>query len=176
MGNWYYYDLSGYRQGPVDSDTLKRLALMGEVTPSTKVETENGRQSVAGKIHGLDFGTSSFGSAPVPPAPAPVPKPSPPPPSPPMPTPVTSIQYEYKCVAAPMILNVSSSSPTMKSADEAKAAASYGDIINKECYGNWEFYSMEQITVQNQPGCFGFLAGMSVTNTVYNMLVFRRQK
>ena len=75
-----------------------------------------------------------------------------------------------------MILNVSSASPTMKVADEAKAAASYGDIINKECFGSWEFYSMEQITVQNQPGCAGFFAGMSATTTVYNMLVFRRQK
>jgi len=176
MANWYYYDSSGSRQGPVDSDMLKRLAQFGEIVPTTKVETEEGRQSTAGKIHGLEFGTSysPYSPAPVPPpTPAPVPYPFTSSTSTPMPSPVTSIQYEYKCVAAPMVLRIAVN-PARRTADEAECVESYGKIINRECYDRWEFYSMQQITVENKPGCFSF--GAEPEKTIYNMLIFRRQK
>jgi len=66
MADWYYYDFSGRRQGPVDSDTLKRLALLGEVVPYAQIETEDGRKSTAGRIHGLEFSALLPASSPIP--------------------------------------------------------------------------------------------------------------
>ncbi|MCL2348402.1 MAG: DUF4339 domain-containing protein [Planctomycetaceae bacterium] len=155
MANWYYYDLMGDRQGPVDSDTLKELAQSGVIVPGTKIETEDGRQSTAGKINGLEFGTPS--------SPFPVSSPA-------------QAQYEYKCVAAPGVLSVMATRGASQVSDEAKTVASYGLIINRECYDGWEFYSMESINVLSQPGCLAALFGVKAGITAYNMLVFRRQK
>ena len=94
----------------------------------------------------------------------------------PMPTSITSTPYKYKCVAAPMIIAISSSNGAMQAAEEKKTVESFGEIINTECHGGWEFYSMEQITVKNNPGCFGALMGVKAAETVYNMLVFRKPK
>lgn len=50
--NWYYWR-GGARTGPVSASELKRLAQIGVVLPSTKVEDENGRQAVAERVAGL---------------------------------------------------------------------------------------------------------------------------
>ncbi len=55
MANWYYYDASGKKTGPVDNEGMKRLAGNGVITPETVIETEAGRKGVAGKIQGLEF-------------------------------------------------------------------------------------------------------------------------
>ena len=75
-----------------------------------------------------------------------------------------------------MILNVKSTNAQSQSFDEQRGVASFAEIINNECHDGWEFYSMEQITVKNLPGCLGALLGVKAEATVYNMLVFRRHR
>ena len=74
--------------------------------------------------------------------------------------------YTYKTVPAPMNLSIAHEN------EVAKAISSFGQLINQECVGGWEFYSMETITVTTNPGCFSFKKPESIT---YNMLVFRKR-
>lgn len=53
--NWYYYDQNGEKIGPISSADLKALAAQGIITPETKVENQNGRSALAGKVNGLTF-------------------------------------------------------------------------------------------------------------------------
>lgn len=55
MANWFYFDSTGNKLGPVDSATLKLLAQHGAITPETPIETETGRKAKAGDIKGLEF-------------------------------------------------------------------------------------------------------------------------
>jgi uncharacterized Tic20 family protein len=63
MANWFYYDQTGKKLGPVDSETLKLLAQHGVITPSTTITNSEGKGSLAGKVKGLEFPQSY--SAPV---------------------------------------------------------------------------------------------------------------
>lgn len=74
--------------------------------------------------------------------------------------------YEYKCVSGPRQLVVKSAS------ESAKAISEYANIINAEAVDGWEFFSLESMTVSQAPGCFSTQA----PPTVFNMLVFRREK
>jgi hypothetical protein len=76
------------------------------------------------------------------------------------------MNYEYKTVPAPMILNIK----TQKEAEQA--IASFGERINFEAVDGWEFHSMESITTAEAPGCF---SGGKQKMTTYNMLVFKRE-
>ena len=77
------------------------------------------------------------------------------------------MQYEYKTIPAPMSLNI-------KNEKLAEAAIrNFGELINKETAGGWEFYSMESITTSEAQGCLG-MGGRK--ETVYKMLIFRREK
>lgn len=53
MRNFYYYDDSGVKRGPVNELQLKSLISANTVTPRTILETENGQQGLAGQINGL---------------------------------------------------------------------------------------------------------------------------
>jgi len=55
MSNWFYYDHSGQKQGPITDGQLKELAMRGTISPQTVVETEAGKSAPAGKIKGLTF-------------------------------------------------------------------------------------------------------------------------
>lgn len=61
--NWFFYDKTGKKQGPITSAQLKSLAAVGTIVPSTRIATETGREMTADKITGL---------FPEPPAAAPV--------------------------------------------------------------------------------------------------------
>jgi len=78
--------------------------------------------------------------------------------------------YTYKTVPAPAMLNVT------KKDQQEKAVRSYGDLINKECEGGWEFYSLESISTLVAPGCLGGLFGGKEQTTIFNMLVFRKER
>ena len=167
MANWYYFNKSGEKIGPITSAALKALAQQGHITPETIIESETGKQAFAGDVKSLEFAETPVIH--FPPQPIPIVEPSLTPPT------TLQVQYEYKCVAAPMILSIAANMEN-RATMEAKSVASYGQIINKECYDLWEFYSMEQITIANQPGCLAIFLGAKAGNTVYNMLVFRRPK
>ena len=202
MPNWYYYD-ENREKILVTGKQLKELAKNGTITPETFVETHDGKTGLAKHVTGLTFPEpppiedefaqynraieeleqmqSTYKLPPSSPTPIlntfalPIPT------SHTISHPALSeslmpIQYEYKSVAAPMIITISSSNPATQAAEEKKTVETFGEIINKECHGGWEFYSMEQITVQNNPGCLGALMGVKSAATIYNMLVFRRPK
>lgn len=50
---WFYYDEAGTKQGPLTSAQLKTLATKGVIKPSTRVATDTGKESTAGKVKGL---------------------------------------------------------------------------------------------------------------------------
>ena len=55
MSNWYYYDASGNKNGPVRASALKALAQQGIVTPETIIENEQGRAVKASDVRGIAF-------------------------------------------------------------------------------------------------------------------------
>jgi hypothetical protein len=55
MANWYYYDQTGKKCGPVDSKTLKTLAQNGIITDNSVIETETGKSAKAKNVKGLEF-------------------------------------------------------------------------------------------------------------------------
>jgi hypothetical protein len=55
MANWFYYNASGEKVGPITPTALKALAMEGVITPETKVENQGGRSALAGKVNGLTF-------------------------------------------------------------------------------------------------------------------------
>ena len=57
------------------------------------------------------------------------------------------MDYEYKTVPAPMVLNIK----TEKEAEQA--IYNFGNMINREASDGWEFHSMETITTEEAPGC-----------------------
>jgi uncharacterized Tic20 family protein len=53
MANWYYYDNNGQKQGPITSAQLQTLVINKIVTHTTRIVTEDGRETAAGAINGL---------------------------------------------------------------------------------------------------------------------------
>ncbi|MBO7678743.1 MAG: zinc-ribbon domain-containing protein [Thermoguttaceae bacterium] len=85
MSNWFYYDASGNKQGPVNNSQLKALAQSGIITRETKLETDTGQSGKAGQVRGL------FG------APEPNPFAAGPEPTQLPPTPMVSMAYCTNC-------------------------------------------------------------------------------
>jgi hypothetical protein len=50
MENIFYYDANGEKQGPVNAEQFRALVKQAIIRPYTKVETEDGRQTVAGEF------------------------------------------------------------------------------------------------------------------------------
>ena len=53
MDNWYYYNVSGEKIGPIPSTVLKELARQGLVTKETRIENSNGRSALAKSVASL---------------------------------------------------------------------------------------------------------------------------
>ena len=53
MANFFYFDQTGQRQGPLNESQVKQLAMQGIIRPSTSIETDTGRKGTAGQIPGL---------------------------------------------------------------------------------------------------------------------------
>ncbi|MCL2709950.1 MAG: DUF4282 domain-containing protein [Planctomycetaceae bacterium] len=55
MADWYYYNESGEKIGPISGKELKQLVRDGTVTPETRLEDSEGRAAAAGNVKGLTF-------------------------------------------------------------------------------------------------------------------------
>lgn len=77
--------------------------------------------------------------------------------------------YQYKCVPAPTDLIIK------KQSDITKSVEGFGNLINANATGGWEFYSMEQITCTKPAGCLASIFGKKEESTFVNMLVFRKE-
>jgi hypothetical protein len=73
--------------------------------------------------------------------------------------------YKYKTVPAPSDLIIKSGK------DKARISEKFEDLINRECAGGWEFYSMETVTASLKSGFFG-TDGL----THFDMLIFRKEE
>lgn len=53
MTNFFYFDQSGQKFGPINDVQLKALAAQGTITPQTPLEADTGHKGQAGQIPGL---------------------------------------------------------------------------------------------------------------------------
>jgi uncharacterized Tic20 family protein len=67
MANWYYYDQTGKKCGPVTSTVLKSFAQQGLINTETLIQNGQGVTRKAGSIGGLEFGKQAK-SVPIPPS------------------------------------------------------------------------------------------------------------
>lgn len=65
MPNFFYTDANGKKQGPVNDQQLKTLARTGVISPDTPLETDTGKERVAGQISGLKFSSTSSPPSPT---------------------------------------------------------------------------------------------------------------
>jgi ribosomal protein L40E len=70
MANFFYFDQTGQKFGPVSEEQLRELATQGSITPQTPMETDTGHKGVAGQIPGL-FATAQPSAPKVNPSSAP---------------------------------------------------------------------------------------------------------
>jgi hypothetical protein len=78
----------------------------------------------------------------------------------------THVSYKYKCVPAPMEIVIDNKT------DMKKAVESFANIINDNSTDGWEFFSLENISVTQNPGCLSGLFGAKPYTKQYNMLIF----
>ena len=52
---YFYTDVNGQQQGPINSQQLQELAVQGTIIPNTPLETDTGHKGIAGQIQGLQF-------------------------------------------------------------------------------------------------------------------------
>jgi hypothetical protein len=79
--------------------------------------------------------------------------------------------YEYKMVQIPPNIAVQ-----MKSHKGNEAAAYLENVVNEFATKGWEFYRVDSIGVQLQPGCMDSLSGKKVEYSSYYVITFRKEK
>jgi hypothetical protein len=75
---------------------------------------------------------------------------------------------QYMCVPGPKTIVVN------KIEDMDGAVVQFSDLINQHCANGWDFFSLEEITVADKPGCLAGLLGAKEETRNYNMLVFKK--
>ena len=78
------------------------------------------------------------------------------------------MSYRYKMVQVPPTISVKS-----KEYRGSEAAAYMQDIVTQMSREGWEFYRVDPIGVQVQPGCLGSLFGMTVQERTFYVITFR---
>jgi hypothetical protein len=66
MANYFYFDQTNQKHGPIDEQRLRELAVAGIIKPNTPMETVDGHKGTAKQIPGLQFTTSATSSSTVP--------------------------------------------------------------------------------------------------------------
>ncbi len=82
--------------------------------------------------------------------------------------------FEYKCFQLPSVLFFDAA--FRKQHGNQSIAKYIEQIIQRESVNGFEFYSTNQITELQQPGCMASLFGQKETVITYSVLVFRRNK
>lgn len=77
--------------------------------------------------------------------------------------------YEYKMIQIPPNISVQA-----KSHKGNEAAAYLQNVVNNEATEGWEFYRVDSIGVEVQPGCLAGLFGQRSEGTTYHVITFRR--
>ena len=66
MPDYFYFDQTQQKQGPIDEQQLRELAAVGIIKPHTPMETVEGHKGIAKQIPGLKFTTTAISSSAVP--------------------------------------------------------------------------------------------------------------
>lgn len=77
--------------------------------------------------------------------------------------------YTYKMVQVPPTIAVKS-----KEYRGSEAATYLQDVVSQMARDGWEFYRVDPIGVQVQPGCLGSLLGQVVQERTFYVITFRR--
>lgn len=77
---------------------------------------------------------------------------------------------QYKTVAVPIEFHVKAGDVNGIN----HACQAYADILQKEANDGWEFVSIQQIPVTENPGCLQGLLGHRAQTTFFNMLIFKK--
>lgn len=78
--------------------------------------------------------------------------------------------YEYKMVQIPTNIAVE-----MKKHKGNEAAAYMEKVVNEYARQGWEFFRVDSIGVDVQPGCFDALSGKKATSSMYHVITFRKE-
>jgi hypothetical protein len=82
---------------------------------------------------------------------------------------------QYKMVPIPPNISVAAKGLFEKAPDPASAAAQYLEsVVARMAAEGWDFYRVDSIGVQSNPGCLGFLVGQKASNTLYYVITFRK--
>ena len=77
--------------------------------------------------------------------------------------------YKYKMIQIPPNIEVQ-----MKEHKGNEAAYYLENVVNKYASEGWEFYRVDSIGVDLQPGCFGILGGKQAERSLYYVVTFRK--
>ena len=66
MPNYFYFDQTNQKHGPIDDQQLRELAVAGIIKPNTPLETVEGHKGIAKQIPGLSFTVAATPSSVVP--------------------------------------------------------------------------------------------------------------
>ncbi len=63
----------------------------------------------------------------------------------------------------------------MKKHKGNEAAAYMEKVVNEYARQGWEFFRVDSIGVDVQPGCFDALSGKKATSSMYHVITFRKE-
>ena len=81
------------------------------------------------------------------------------------------MSYIYKMVQIPPAISVKE-----KSHKGNEAAIYLEQVINQMAEQDWEFYRIDSVGVQVEPGCLSSLFGQKTVETTYYVISFRKEK
>jgi hypothetical protein len=82
-----------------------------------------------------------------------------------------SCEYRYRVV--PFIGSMSSGS--FAAGDASTVTAQLQQLIDQEARQGWDFYSLEKVNIQVNPGCIGQLFGQSASLITVDQVIFRQR-
>ncbi len=78
--------------------------------------------------------------------------------------------YEYRMVQVPPNIVV------RRDTKQGEAATYLQTVVDQNAVQGWEFYRVDQIGVQQRPGCMGAFLGQRHVTNVYYVVSFRRSR
>lgn len=80
------------------------------------------------------------------------------------------MSYKYKMVQVPPMISVKE-----KEHKGTEAATYMESVVNQMADQGWDFYRVDSIGVQLQPGCLAGLLGKKAAEGLYYVITFRKQ-
>ena len=78
--------------------------------------------------------------------------------------------YQYKMIQIPRNIRIKS-----KETYDKVAADYLENVVNEWAMQGWEFYRVDTIGIEEQPGCIAGLLGQKTSVTRYYVITFRKE-